>query len=163
MKLPFELGRKIRWERVFELVRYAFGCGCSVLVKMVATTLFSLLHSPVWLAYLGAQVVIVFFSYGFHARITFLEKHYSWRTFFLFFRSLVLFQVIDYLLVVLGAELLTSYLEERGSLTMWQRQGIVSGSILVVSALIFLARFSMYRSVFRNRRPAAPEGSGENR
>lgn len=145
-------GRRIRVERLLELVKYTSGCGCSVLVKMLVTMIFSLCHAPVWMAYLGAQVVIVFFSYGFHSRITFREERYSWYTFWLFFRSLLLFKLLDYFLVVLGAKMLTRWLERDGSLTLWQQQGVVSGSILVVSMLIFFARYTMYRSIFRRRK-----------
>ena len=54
-------GWRVRVERLLELVKYTSGCGCSVLVKMLVTMIFSLCHAPVWMAYLGAQVVIVFF------------------------------------------------------------------------------------------------------
>lgn len=48
--------------------------------------------------------------------------------------------------------MLTRWLERDGSLTLWQQQGVVSGSILVVSMLIFFARYTMYRSIFRRRK-----------
>ena len=155
-------GRRVRVERLLELVKYTSGCGCSVLVKMLVTMIFSLCHAPVWMAYLGAQVVIVFFSYGFHSRITFREERYSWYTFWLFARSLLLFSLLDYFLVVLGAEMLMERLEEGGTLSLWQRQGVVSGSILVVSMLIFFARYAVYRSIFRSRwreKQGRPKGS----
>lgn len=145
---------KLSREHVFELIKYAGGCGCSIVIKILVTALLTALTAPIWLAYLGAQLVILFFSYGFHSRITFRRKLHGWRerlrNFLVFAGSVLIFKLADYLLVVLAAGWLTERLKHNEMLTPWLRQGIGAGVIVSASVLIFAIRYFFYRHILRD-------------
>ncbi|MBS1371723.1 MAG: hypothetical protein HPZ91_17395 [Lentisphaeria bacterium] len=147
------LSRMISRERILELARYSGGCFCNVIVKMAMTSLLTFLAFPVWLAYLGAQLMILFFAYYYHSRITFRQKlsgaREHIRSFLVFTGSVLVFKVLDYFLVVVGAEYATAQLERSEYLTVWERQAIVLGMIAVVSGVIFFIRYFFYRIIFR--------------
>lgn len=151
---------KLSRERVFEIAKYAGGCACGIVIKILVTALFIALAAPVWLAYLGAQVVILFFSYGFHSRITFRRKlrgRERLRNFLVFAGSVLIFKLADYLLVVLAVGWLTARLGRNELLTPWLRQGIVAGAIASASGIIFFVRYFFYRHILRDR-----SGEGES-
>lgn len=152
---------KLSREHIFEIVKYAGGCACSIVIKILVTALFTALAAPVWLAYLGAQLIILFFSYGFHSRVTFRRRLRGWRerirNFLVFAGSVLIFKLADYLLVVLAVGWLTVRLERGEVLTPWLRQGIVAGAIAAASAAIFVIRYFFYRRILRDR-----SGEGES-
>lgn len=146
---------RLPMHRIWELVRYAAGCGCSVLIKLAVTSLATATGVPLRFGYLAALFIVTFFSYAYHSRITFRQKIGSCRelvrSFSLFTGSMLAFHLLDYLLVVLGASLLAARLAEHGELNAWTRQLLVSGCIICVSAAIFLIRYALFRVIFVER------------
>ncbi|MDR0932725.1 MAG: hypothetical protein LBM70_06880 [Victivallales bacterium] len=141
--------------RIFELIRYVGGCGCGILVKMASTSIFLFLGWTVDFAYLGAQVVILFFAYMYHSHITFRRKLNGFKAhvkgFFVFAGSVMVFKLLDYFLVVVGAKYLAKRLEQNEDLSMWLKQAIVMCMIPAVSVMIFAIRYFVYRIVFKSK------------
>lgn len=143
---------RVSMHRVWEVARYSAGCGCSVLIKLAVTSLATAAGVPLRFGYLAALFIVIFFSYAYHSRITFRRKAGSFRelarSFSLFTGSMLVFHLLDYLLVVLGAGMLAARLAGHGELSALIRQLLVSGCIVCVSGGIFLIRYSLFRVIF---------------
>lgn len=137
-----------------EISKYALGCGCSLLLKIMVTAAFTLFAAPTWIGYLVAQVVVLFTSYSYHTYITFRQKTAGvkahLKNFSVFTGSVLLFKVIDYTLVVLGTAVITNYLRRHDLLDSWIRQAVIAGMIVGISGIIFVFRYFLYRFIFRN-------------
>ena len=145
--------RMLSRDRFLELIRYTGGCFCNMIVKMAMTSLLTFLAFPVWLSYLVAQLFILVFAYYYHSRITFRQKHSGIReqvrSFLVFTGSVLVFKLLDYFLVVMGAGYKTALLARSELLTVWERQAIVLGMIVAVSGVIFFIRYFFYRIIFK--------------
>ena len=148
--------------RIFEIIKYAFGCGCSILLKFLVTAFLSAFRLPLWLSYLAAQGMILLFSYFYHSKVTFSYRNDSFsaavRKFFAFTGSVLIFKIADYVLVVLGMKWLTNHLEKNMELDFWLRQGILFLFIVFTSLRIFSVRYFWYRFLFR--KPAKESVNG---
>lgn len=148
--------------RIFEIIKYAFGCGCSILLKFLLTALLSAFQLSLWLSYLVAQGVILLFSYFYHSKVTFSYRNDSFsatiKNFFAFSGSVLIFKIADYFLVVLGVKWLTDRLERNTELDFLFRQGILLLFIVFTSLLIFSVRYFWYRFLFRKAERKAANG-----
>ncbi len=129
-----------------------------MLLKVGLSAVFTQWRIPLSISYLLIQLLILFFSFLYHFRITFGRRYDSWETvshaFGVYVPSVIVFKVLDYLLVVCGAAYLKAILCEHTELTMYWQQIVNSGSILAVSVLIFAIRFVVYKLIFCKRTPA---------
>lgn len=146
--------------KLVEVVKFAFGCAGSIVVKLGVTAFFTWLMFPVWLGYLGAQIAVLITGYWYHSSVTFRTELRGWKArwnnFLQFMFSVLGFKIADYLLVVVGIGFISRYLEAEGSLTPWMRQLVVFGMIVAVSGVIFFIRFYFYQIIFQ-RKAAADE------
>ncbi len=148
--------KKIGRENFWELFRYGVGCGCNVLLKILFTAIFAFLSAPVWVAYLGAQILILFPAYFYHTYFTFhshpprgfyaLAKNFGTYT-----ASVAVFKAIDYVSVIVIEKHVTTYLEQQEVLGEWTRQAILSSTIFAVSFVLFFSRYFIYRFLFKQK------------
>lgn len=127
-----EFVKKLISSRIIpEGLRYAINCGISLLLKITFFELISLMVREE-IAYGLVQIFVFFFSYLLHSKASF-NARLSFKTMWEYFRVLVIFQILDYLIFVI----VFSYF------------GISSHlSILVATFILFFSRFIMMRRAF---------------
>lgn len=151
--------------KIKEAIRYTFGCGCSLLIKIVVNYILSMFNLPITISYSLALVVIIFFSFWFHSRITFQRKFRDLadiiKSFFLYTPSVLGFNLVDYVIVVIGVKSLMSYLAETMTLNTLMIQTINAGCILLSSVILFALRFVIYKLILKrgNHSSANKEGT----
>jgi putative flippase GtrA len=148
-----------RWPQLVEIGKYATGCLCGILLKIIVSAAASALGFAVWSSYLFSQIAVLFFSYGYHSRITFGHRAVGFgkkiKHFGVYFGSVLIFKLADYLIVVLGAGYLTALLASHHELDYWLKQLLVSGMIVASSGFVFFIRYFWYRVLFKNKPPEA--------
>lgn len=140
---------------VRKMVVFTIGCGASLALKMVATNILIKLGLSIQWSYLICLVIVLFFSFFFHSRFTFVSKLTNitayLKAFVMFFYSVVLLMLIDYFIVVTGTKLLTEHLQTQSALSQLHIQLIASSCILASSVVIFITRFFLYQYVFTRK------------
>lgn len=143
------------WPQILEIGKYTTGCLCGILIKIVVSAVALALGFAVWSSYLFSQVAVLFFSYGYHSRITFGHQSVGFngkiKHFGVYFSSVLLFKLADYLIVVLGVGYLTVLLSQHTELDYWPKQLLISGMIVLSSGFVFFVRYFWYRVLFKSK------------
>jgi coenzyme F420-reducing hydrogenase beta subunit len=127
-------------------VRYFTGCALSVLIKVALTNLLVFFLLPVEFSYLLVHVVILFYSFLYHGHVTFPGGGVTVRHFFKFTFAVILLKVVDYFLVVKAAVWFEGTAGDgRSALAV---HTLISLAVVVVSGLIFVVRYFLYRYIF---------------
>lgn len=128
-----------------KFIKYTVGCSFSIVIKIALTNLFVFsLSLPAQYAYIFVHVILLFFSFTFHTKITFNNK-ISFSLFRDYSVSVFAFKLLDYALFLIGIKVL------RGVLKPYILDDylgyIISASILLSTVFIFLLRFIVYNKV----------------
>ena len=138
---------------LFEVAKYALGCGFNLGLKIALNAILTFFDFPLYISYLIAQIVILLSSFFYHYKITFSRSFDSWeqvfKAFKLYVPSVIGFILLDYLLVVCLAQHLEQIIQSSTSLSVESQQIINSLTILMVSGMIFVLRFIVYRIIFK--------------
>ena len=143
------LQSRSRWA---ELLRYAGGCACGLLLKIALSTLFTKLGVSFELGYFFCHLAVLVEAFCFHYFLTFGRRFESWSKFghdILSYCAAVAFiKALDYVLVVIAAAKLRNWFVNNGQS---ERQVMVFNAavILVITILIFVLRYFLYRIVLR--------------
>ncbi len=130
-------------------LRYSAGCLLSVTIKAILTNVFVIYFVlPPFIAYFLVQIVVLFYSFFFHTKITY-GNTISLSLFRDFFFSVIAFKVLDYFIFLIGMKflqnLLKPYLQE------YQVGCVITGAIVVSTLLIFLIRFMVYNRILAKK------------
>lgn len=138
-----------RWA---EVLRYASGCGCGILLKLLLTTLLTWCGISFFYSYLICHAVVLVESFCFHYLITFRRRFESFpallRDVGKYISMVFVIKLMDFLLVVLLDGYIKEYLVERqfsATAVMLCNNAV----IVLVSVLIFVLRYFLYQVVFR--------------
>lgn len=146
---------KLNYPIIFEIAKYALGCGLNLCLKITLNAILTLFNFPLYISYLIAQIIILLSSFFYHYKITFARSFDSWEqalnAFKLYVPSVIGFIILDYLLVVCLAQHLKQIIQTSTNLSVESRQVINSFTILTVSGIIFAFRFLVYRVIFKKR------------
>lgn len=128
-----------------KFLKYGFGCLFSLTIKISLTHIFIyfLWLSP-QISYVLVHIVLLFYSFTYHTKVTFNNK-LSMRLFKEFCLSVMAFKVADYLIFLVGVELLKKWLA--GYLDGTLVNYAVSFSIAISTIFIFMARFVVYKKI----------------
>ncbi len=130
-------------------IKYGIGCLSSLIVKMALTNLlvFYFLLSAKY-AYLLVNILLIFYSFTFHTKITFVDK-ISFGLFKKYCLSVLAFKLLDYIIFLFGITFLEDHL---ATYIHGDYHGYtVSGAILVSTIFIFMIRFVVYKKIFNSK------------
>ena len=143
------LHSRSRWA---EILRYAGGCACGLLLKIVLSTLFTKLGVSFALGYFFCHIAVLIEAFCFHYFLTFRRRFKSWRQLvkdILSYCAAVAFiKVLDYVLVVVAVRALRGWCIGAGAS---ERTVMLFNAavILLITVTIFALRYFLYRILFR--------------
>lgn len=134
------------YSKISRFIKYGIGCSFSIIIKITLTNLFvHALLVPAKYSYLLVHIILTFFSFFFHTKITF-KRDVSIKLFQEYCLSVIAFKIIDYLIFLLGIKMLETYLAPILPISLLSHT--ISLSILLSTMLIFLVRFAVYNNLF---------------
>lgn len=151
---------KKKYLLIFEIAKYALGCGFNLGLKTALNAILTFFDFPLFISYLIAQIIILFSSFLYHYKITFARSFDSWeevlKAFQLYVPNVFFFIILDYLLVVCLAGHLNEIIQTSTNISVESQQVINSLTILMVSGMIFVLRFIVYRVIFKKQSKSPP-------
>lgn len=127
--------------------KYLLGCAGTLCLKIILTNLLISFDLSLGMSYLIVHVVTLLYSFFYHSRITFSLKKVNFGHFLKFVFAVIILKVADYLLVVKTSDWLGGLFDT--DTQSFVGRTVISIMILVISGLIFVARYFLYKYVYR--------------
>lgn len=141
------------------LVRFTTGGSLNMMNRLIIACLLQRMGCPVWANYALVHLFTLFFGYTYHTLFTF-RTALGFRGFRNFLFSVIGLRITDYVLVV-GANQLKLVREQAYSVPGaggFLGDNLFLISIIIVSGIMFIIRYTLFRKVtFRDREAQSPD------